>query len=196
VLNGVLKKINKCVNFEMLYCLEEDFNSIGLTLQPTKQNRVVLCTIHEGRPKAQKIFDDYIHIGDAEDRSSVIPKQLVECIKDFVIENVGPPSKLEDGGASWQKAQNSIYGAVINWSQPIDKPSQNITTVENIAAGMEDIKPPHLTQKISEPSLFIADSDKISDNEVGRADLPGDRELTELTREEVRKFLQSLTKYE
>jgi len=106
---NVLEKIDKCANFEMLFCLEEDFNSIGMTLQPTKQNKMVLCMIENGVPSARRMFEDYIHIGSLEDRSEEIPGRLRECIREFAEDKATEASKVAKTGRSWQNAQTSLY---------------------------------------------------------------------------------------
>ena len=106
----VISKIDKCVNYEMLFCLEEDFNTIGLTLQPTKQNKMVLCIIKDGIPSANRIFEDYVHIGSLEDRSKEISLRLIDCIKEFIVEHAGVASIPINDGRSWQKIQNGLYG--------------------------------------------------------------------------------------
>jgi hypothetical protein len=110
-LKKLIEKIEKCANYEMLFCLEEDFNSIGLTLQPTKQNKIVLCKIKGGVPSARRIFEDYIHIGSIEDRSKEIPNRLLECIREFTVSNVGEPDSVKNVGRSWQGAQTGLYGS-------------------------------------------------------------------------------------
>jgi hypothetical protein len=111
-IDNIVKKIDRCVNYEMIYCLEEDFNDIGMTLQPAKKDRMILCTIVEGTPTARRIFEDYIHIGSLEHGPNEIPLRLIECIKDFVVENARLPSTPLNAkrASQWQSAQNGVYG--------------------------------------------------------------------------------------
>jgi hypothetical protein len=113
----VLKKVDKCVSYEMLFCLEEDFNAIGMTLQPAKKDRMVLCTIVDGTPVAKRIFEDYIHIGSLENGPGEIPVRLIECIKDFVNENARLPSIPLNRASNWQAAKNGMYGEFVT-NQP------------------------------------------------------------------------------
>ena len=111
----VVRKIDRCVNYEMLYCLEEDFNAVGMTLQPAKKDKMILCTIVEGTPTAKRIFEDYIHIGSLESGPSEVPIRLLECIKEFIVENARLPSiPLNASRANkWQTAQNGVYGKFV-----------------------------------------------------------------------------------
>jgi hypothetical protein len=139
-LENLVEKIGKCANYEMLFCLEEDFNSIGLTLQPTKQNKVVLCKLKSGVPLARRIFEDYIHIGSLEDRSKEIPHRLLECIREFTENNVGKPDSPKNVARSWQSAQTGLYGSFINAQNDIPQISQiadELTDEEPVVAPKE-----------------------------------------------------------
>jgi hypothetical protein len=120
-INRILRKINKCVSYEMLFCLEEDFNTIGMTLQPSKKDRIILCTVIDGVPKARRIFEDYIHVGSVENGAGEMPVRLLECIKDFVEENARLPSMPLNRASNWQASKNSLYGEFVT-----DKPIKGI----------------------------------------------------------------------
>ena len=47
-LEKLLFKIKNAPDFETLFCLEEEFNKVGLTLRCTAKDRMVLCRIIEG----------------------------------------------------------------------------------------------------------------------------------------------------
>lgn len=111
-LRGLLNKINRCVNYETLYQLEEDFNLVGFTLQPTGQKQILLCIIEDGSPKAKKFFEDYIHIGSIESKFEEITPRLRECIKDFVCQNANMPAEVKTRTKSWQLAETGLYGKV------------------------------------------------------------------------------------
>ena len=114
-IDHIVRRIDRCVSYEMLYCLEEDFNAVGMTLQPAKKDKMILCTIIEGTPTARRIFEDYIHIGSLENGPNEVPLRLLECIKEFVSENARLPSiPLNASRASnWQTSQNSVYGKFV-----------------------------------------------------------------------------------
>ena len=83
-LESCLKKISYCVDCGSLYALKEEFNDIGLAIAETNSRRVILCRLEDGRPKADKIIDDFIFIGwvDSPD------KELAESAKSLVLEFV------------------------------------------------------------------------------------------------------------
>lgn len=120
-INKILSKIDKCVCYEMLFCLEEDFNTIGMSLQPSKKDRIILCTIIDGVPKAKRIFEDYIHVGSVENGAGEMPVRLLECIKDFVEENARLPGVPLNRATNWQTSKNGLYGEFVT-----DKPIKDI----------------------------------------------------------------------
>jgi hypothetical protein len=220
MLNQVLKKINKCVNYEMLFCLEEAFNSVGLTLQPTKQNRMVLCTVQDGKPRAGRIFEDYIHIGSLESRSESIPQPLLKCISDFVIENAGSPCDIKNSGSSWQESQNSLYGLAMEINpdhnkislgkinaDPLPQSKRTPIQISEIAFNMEEVlvSPPNptgngpqwLQNNLVSPKQNVYHSHlQMVEEEIDKEDLPSKEELQNLTANEVKNFLRSFTEDE
>jgi len=102
MLDKVINKIRKCGTYASLYCLEEDLNGVGLTLQATAQNKMVICKIVDNRPLADKILEDYIYVGSTPDRDREIGLAMVEAIIEFVQEAAGDPAEVVDIGRSWQ----------------------------------------------------------------------------------------------
>jgi hypothetical protein len=118
----------------MLFCLEEDFNSIGMTLQPSKKDRIILCTVIDGVPKARRIFEDYIHVGSVENGAGEMPMRLLECIKDFVEENARLPSMPLNRATNWQTSKNGLYGEFVTDNKPIKGILEHIQEVPVIRA--------------------------------------------------------------
>jgi len=108
-LNRLLDKLRLCSNYNNLFGLEKDFNSVGLTLQPTFQNWIALCKIEEGKPSAKSIMEDYMFISPIEKKSDTIPSRTIECITDFVCNNAGKPASLEDSTTTWRSGVKT-YG--------------------------------------------------------------------------------------
>ena len=63
----VLFKVDMCINYQSLYAMEDDFNQVGLTIQTTSDNKIILSRIENNTPVTQKIINDYIYIGSLED---------------------------------------------------------------------------------------------------------------------------------
>lgn len=100
-LDKLLFKIKNAPDYETLFCLENEFNNVGLTLRATAKDRMVLCKIVEGAPKATEILEDYIFVGTITERTQPLHTRIIECLLNFVMNNVGEPSKLVDKPRKW-----------------------------------------------------------------------------------------------
>ena len=93
----------------MLFSLEEDFNNVGLTVQPTNQGKMVLCRIEDEKPVTENVSDDYIFVGSISERDIEISQRVLDCVTNFIIENSGSPATIENKSRDWQKMA-SLYG--------------------------------------------------------------------------------------
>ena len=100
-LEKLLFKIKNAPDYETLFCLEEAFNQIGLTLRCTAKDRMILCKIIEGAPKATAILEDYMFLGTISERTQALSERIVECLCNFVMNNAAAPAKLEDKPRKW-----------------------------------------------------------------------------------------------
>lgn len=117
-LQELIYKIRHSVTCTCLYALEENFNKVGLTLQTTTKQRMVLCKIKNNKPFCKKIMDDYIFIGVAdEDRE--LSSRAIDCIVEFVMNAAGKPAKLKNKQRKWQDGI-SMYGKIIVVNEDVD----------------------------------------------------------------------------
>lgn len=98
----ITNKVRQCIDFQSIYALEEDFNKVGLTVQTTSSNRVVLCKIVEGKPSAKQVIDDYIFIGSLDNSLIELSDRTAGKIVDFINNNRSGPSKIADVPRTWR----------------------------------------------------------------------------------------------
>lgn len=98
----ITNKIRQCIDFQSIYALEEEFNKVGLTVQTTPSNRVVLCKIVEGKPFAKQVIDDYIFIGSLDHSLMELSDRTASKIVDFINNSRGTPAKIIDVPRSWR----------------------------------------------------------------------------------------------
>jgi hypothetical protein len=109
----VVYKIGQCIDYQSIYALEESFNKIGLTIQMTSRNRMILCKLLEGKALTERVVDDYIFIGDTKDLSKEISERASEKICDFVRTNAGKSSKVENTSRAWRNGLRMYESVVI-----------------------------------------------------------------------------------
>jgi hypothetical protein len=124
-LNNVTRKIRASVTCSCLLALEEDLNKIGLTIQTTVKNRMIMCKIVNNRPFCESIIDDYIFIGVADQTERELGNRAIDCIVDFV-ENASRDEETEilDKQREWQK-QTSLYGKISVFNEDAHAYSQD-----------------------------------------------------------------------
>jgi hypothetical protein len=101
-LEHLLTKIDRCIDYQTLYALEDDFNSCGLTIQTTGSNRMILCKLRAGKPIAKDVIDDYIFIGNADDANREPTERALSRILDFIRNNHGPADKIKKATRTWR----------------------------------------------------------------------------------------------
>ncbi|MBD3408531.1 MAG: hypothetical protein GF411_20575 [Candidatus Lokiarchaeota archaeon] len=123
-LQELMYKIKNSVTCSCLFALENNFNKVGLTLQTTTKNRMILCKIKNSRPYCKEFMDDYIFVGSAdEDRE--LSKRAVECIIEFVMNAASDkPAKIKDEQRNWQDGI-SLYGKVILVNEDVEAVAGN-----------------------------------------------------------------------
>lgn len=125
----LLYKIKNCVRFEYLYKLEEYFNSVGLSLQQTANDSMVLCRIQDGKPCCSEIIDDYIFVGSLEEKRDEISDKMARVIQDFVRNNCQEPGSVDYAPKTWQNGVLT-YGKVVVVNEAIDRTVQTLTEDE------------------------------------------------------------------
>ncbi len=128
-LSKLLFKIKNCVKYEYLYFLEEDFNRVGLTLQNTISDNMVLCCIKEGKAKAESIMEDYIFVGTIKERKEEISPRMTESIVNFIMQNASDPAAIQVSERKWQNGV-ATYGQIVILGEDINKIAQNINIVD------------------------------------------------------------------
>jgi hypothetical protein len=125
-LGKLLYKIDQCIDYQNLYSLEEDFNKVGLTIQSTSRNRMILCRLLNGAPITEKVIDDYIYIGGTDELSKELTNRTTEKIADFVKTNAGPPGKIENIARVWQNGLRMYQNKIAIVNEDIDRISGEI----------------------------------------------------------------------
>jgi len=101
-LASLIYKINQCIDYQTVYCLEDDFNKVGLTIQTTSKNRVILCKIKSGKPISGRPIDDYIFIKGLDNATEEVSPSAAEKIIAFVQNAKGQPGTIKNVARKWQ----------------------------------------------------------------------------------------------
>ncbi|MEM3097454.1 MAG: hypothetical protein QXU32_01875 [Nitrososphaerales archaeon] len=101
-IDRLVYKINRCIDYQSLYALEDDFNQVGLTIQSTPNNRMILCRIVDGKPYAQRAIDDYIFIGGLDSALNELTDRAAMKICDFVRTNASNADKIRNVARVWR----------------------------------------------------------------------------------------------
>ena len=120
ILEHVLYKVSQCIDYQNLYALEEDLNKIGLTIQTTARNRMILCKLRNGRRISESIIDDYIFIGSLGDLTREISEATNQKISDFIRNKAGAPSKLKNMARVWRNGLR-MYESVLIVNEDVNK---------------------------------------------------------------------------
>lgn len=111
-MDKLIDKVGRCIDFKSLWCMEEDVNRVGLTIQRTHQNNMILCRVQDGTPLAERIVEDYIFVGDLGHKDSEISDKARDQIVEFIKANAGQPSCVKNVARTWRNGlrlyENSI----------------------------------------------------------------------------------------
>jgi len=102
VVDKLVDKLGRCIDYQSVYALEEEFNKAGLTVQTTSNNRVILCKLQEGRPVANNVVDDYIFIGSLDAAINELTDRAVMKMCDFVRTNASMADKVRNTARVWR----------------------------------------------------------------------------------------------
>jgi hypothetical protein len=116
----IVHKIEMCIDYQTLYTLEDDFNEIGLTIQISSGNKVALCKLVDGKPKADKAIEDYIHVGSLETAANEISPNATSKIIAFIRTNRGKADKVKNKARGWKDGIRT-YGKAIRIGEDKDK---------------------------------------------------------------------------
>jgi len=108
----LIEHVHRCMDYRTLYALEEEFNKVGLTVQSTPQNHMILCKIMEGKPHAEKVIRDYIFVGSLEEKGKELSDRAVKCITTFIKSASTGPAKVLDAPRVWRDGLR-LYGDAV-----------------------------------------------------------------------------------
>ena len=98
-----------CFDFGTLYSLEEEFNRVGLTIQPTRGGDMILCQLVDGSPLAESLGIDHLFVGVQSRPRDEVPHKLIKCVLEFIDSASGKPSKLSLPGAHPRTGHAGFY---------------------------------------------------------------------------------------
>lgn len=125
MMDKLLFKIKNCPNFSTLYAMEDRFNEVGLTLQLTTKDRIVLCKIVNNKPCYNEPIEDYIFLGRISDKEQELSDRMISCITNFVINAAGEPSEIVDEQRVWQDGVR-LYGQILVVNEDIKAIAQEV----------------------------------------------------------------------
>lgn len=108
----VTEQINQSADYQGVYVLESSLNKIGLTIQTTTNNRMILCKLRDNKPLVENVVDDYIFIGSLDTATKGLSECAVNKIVDFVRVSAGPAGSLKNVPRIWHNGLK-IYGSTV-----------------------------------------------------------------------------------
>lgn len=127
-LSKVLYKVSQCIDYQNLYALEEDLNKIGMTVQTTSKNRMILCKLQGGRPISEHVIDDYIFIGSIEDSTKELSENITQKISDFIRNKAGGPDIVKNCARAWRNGLR-MYENISIVNEDINKFADDIPPI-------------------------------------------------------------------
>ncbi len=90
--------------------LESKFNQIGMTIQRTVGNNVILCKIVNNRPQANNLLEDYVFI--CKNRNNALDENRIRLIQKFILENADDPSFIQNRDHTDFGGMNIRFGKI------------------------------------------------------------------------------------
>ena len=115
----LINRIRACFDYQSLYAMEDGFNSIGLTIQTTAKNRMILCRIVDNKAKASAVGEDYIFIGGL-DNSQEYTERAEQKIVDFILNNASEKSEVKDTARVWRNGLRMYESTIVVESEDIN----------------------------------------------------------------------------
>lgn len=100
--NKIVDKLARCIDYQSVYALEEDFNKVGLTVQSTSNHRMILCKLRDGKAVSNSVVEDYIFIGSHETAINELTDRAVMKMSDFVRTNAGLADVVRNTARVWR----------------------------------------------------------------------------------------------
>lgn len=117
--NKLIARIRTCYNYSSLFAMEDGFNSVGLTVQTTPKNRVILCTIIDGIATANEVGTDYIFLGSI-DQNSEYSERVEQKIIDFISNKAGPAAAITNNAKVWRNGVRMYESTIFVESEDIN----------------------------------------------------------------------------
>lgn len=114
----LIARVRACFDYQSLYAMEEGFNSVGLTIQTTAKNRMILCKIKDHKPLANEVGVDYIFIGGL-DVNQEYSERVEQKIVDFVMNNASEKSDIKDSARVWRNGLRMYQSTIAVESEEI-----------------------------------------------------------------------------
>lgn len=105
----LLSKIERCIDYQNLYALEPQLNKCGLTIQHTSRNRMVLAKLRNGSPVTEEVITDYMFVGSLSEANTELTERAINTISDFVRTNYGTPDEVKNTARVWRNGLR-MYG--------------------------------------------------------------------------------------
>lgn len=115
----IISRVRACFDYQSLYAMEEGFNSVGLTIQTTSKNRMVLCKIENNKPKATEVGVDYIFIGGM-DKSEEYSERVEQKIIDFIMNNASRKTEIKNDARVWRNGLRMYNSTIAVESEDIN----------------------------------------------------------------------------
>lgn len=115
----LIKRIKSCYNYQSIYAMEDGFNSVGLTIQTTPKNRMILCKIVEGTASAKEVGSDYIFLGNLENITE-FNERAEQKIIDFVLNNASNAGTITNDAKVWRNGVRMYESTVFVESEEIN----------------------------------------------------------------------------
>ena len=117
----LLQRVNRCATYENLKKLEENFNSVGLTIQSSISNNLLLCKIVENAPSSSEMGEDHIFIASSKELDNEISERRLDILSDFIKETADEPAEVAGDDKEPFSGASPIAGDIVVMHEDIEK---------------------------------------------------------------------------
>lgn len=118
-IDRLINRIKSCIDYQSIYSMEDGFNSVGLTIQSTAKNRMILCKLVDNIPKAEEAGIDYIFIGGLDISTNEISERVEQKIIDFVLNNAGEEQTVKGVQRLWKNGLKMYESTIVLESEDV-----------------------------------------------------------------------------
>lgn len=116
----LLRRIKACFDYQSLHAMEPNFNEVGLTIQTTAKNRMILCKIKNNKPLAKEVGLDYIFIGGLDNKDQEYSDRIEQKIIDFVLNNASNKTEIKNIARVWRNGLRVYENTIAVESEEIN----------------------------------------------------------------------------